>query len=177
MFSLRFTLSLLGILLIPYFFRAKYGIALEPYPAVMLPSGSGKVDASADIAQISYTTVLGRNATGQWSRVDNARLLYPIPIQYLSPILSKEFGLKEDAGTIRPGIQSSLAGDLSILWAKHVTEQDRQEVKAWLRGRLGEQHFDASVLKVVKVEEVIAIPDGRKLNYKVTYENTLRLDQ
>ncbi|WP_125077755.1 hypothetical protein [Rufibacter latericius] len=143
----------------------------------MLPSGSGKVDVNKHETKVRITTLFARNTTGNWRTVDNVRLLHPIPIQYLSPILSKEFGLKENAGAIRPGIQSHLAAKLSTLWAKDVAEQDQKEVKAWLRGKLKEQNLDGPLLKVVQTEEIISIPDGLKLNETVIYANTLRLDQ
>ncbi len=177
MFSLRFTLVLLAVLLIPYFLRSKYGVALEPYPAVMLPSGSGTVDVDPDKTKVKFTSLYALNTEGTWSKVDNARLLYPIPIQYLNPILAKEFGLKENAGAIRPGIQSELAGNLSMAWAKQITEQDKKEARAWLGKKLKQQNFQESSLKVVQTVETISIPDGRKLNSRVAYENTLRLDQ
>ncbi|KAA3436074.1 hypothetical protein [Rufibacter hautae] len=177
MFSLRFTLALLALLLIPYFLRSKYGIALEPYPAVMLPSGSGKVDVAPGRTKVKFTSLYALNAQGTWSKVDNTHLLYPIPIQYLNPILAKEFGLKENAGAIRPGIQSELAENLSMSWARKVTEQDKNEVKVWLRRKLEHQNLHGPSLKVVQTVETISIPDGRILNSRVAYENTLRLDQ
>ena len=176
MFSLRFTLVLLTILLVPFLLRSRYGSTLEPYPAILLPAGATKDQVAETQFKARYKVLYGQLEDGTWRRVDERLLLYPIPVQYEGLILSREFGLKPPEPAGRTGIQNVL-GRLGILRYKHLTAEDQAAAKRWVKAKLREQGFTRPVLKIAQREEVVAVPKGKIVKAKNTDEKIIYLDE
>ena len=175
MFSLRFTIVLLTILLVPFLLRHRYGSTLEPYPAILLPAAATKDKVAETQFNARYKVLYGQLEDGTWRRVDERLLLYPIPVQYEYFILSRAFGLKPPEPAGKAGIQNVL-GRLGILRYKRLTEEDQAEAKRWVKEKLREQGFTKPVLKIAQREEVVAVPAGETLEAKDTDENIIYLD-
>ncbi|MBD0257999.1 MAG: hypothetical protein ICV83_19980 [Cytophagales bacterium] len=175
MFSLRFTIVLLAILLVPFLLRHRYGSSMEPYPAILLPAVATKDKVAETEFNVRYKVLYGQLGDGTWRRVDERRLLYPIPVQYEGLILSREFGLKPPEPAGGAGIQNVL-GRLGILRSKRLTEEEQAEAKRWVKEKLREQGFTRPVLKIAQREEVVAVPGGETLVAKNTDEKIIYLD-
>lgn len=175
MFSIRFTIVLLTILLVPFLLRFRYGSMLEPYPAILLPSGATKATVAETEFIARYKVLYGQLEDGSWRRVDERLLLYPIPGQYEDLILSTAFGLKP-AEPVRKGGMLNVLGRLGILRYKRLTEAHQAEAKRWVKEKLREQGFTNPVLKIVQREEVVTVPEGKIIKVKITHENIIHLD-
>lgn len=155
------SLMLVPLLLVP--FLLAHVADLEPYPAILFPSGHGTIRLSSPVLRFGQRTILGRDAvTGEWIEMDMARLLRPIPARYhasvferLASILPAEAG--EGAGaadakggpapeagvsTLRRmvrGVKRAASRLKDRASAAHApTAADRAELSAWLGGRLAE---------------------------------------
>ncbi|MFT2011406.1 hypothetical protein ACMA1I_22225 [Pontibacter sp. 13R65] len=174
MFSLRFTIVLLAILLIPCLIRVKYGHEL--FPSMMMPSGARKVQVGSEKFEVSYTTPFAMKKDGSWDRVDIKRFLDPIPPHFQKYILDREFGLKENQPPPAFGSLTPILVKLNIVKSRDANEHDRKEVKIWLKRKLQEQGFFEDKFKIVRIDEVISIPDGNKLSEENTDEKIIYLD-
>ncbi len=175
MFSLRFTIVLLTILLVPFLLRHRYGSKLEPYPAILLPAVATQEKAAETQFNARYTVLYGQRGDGTWKRVDERLLLYPIPVQYEGVILSRELGLKPPEPAGRAGIQNVL-GRLGLLRYRRLTEEDQVAAKRWVKEKLRQQGFTRPVLKIAQREEVVAVPGGETVSAKITDEKIIHLD-
>jgi hypothetical protein len=175
MFSLRFTIVLLTILLVPFLLRHRYGSTMEPYPSILLPAVATKDKVAETQFNARYKVLYGQLGDGTWRRVDERLLLYPIPVQYEGIILSREFGLKPPEPAGRGGLQNVL-GRLGILRSKRLTEEDQAGAKRWIKEKLREQGFTRPVLKIAQREEVVTVPEGEIVSAKNTDENIIYLD-
>jgi hypothetical protein len=175
MFSLRFTIVLLTILLAPFLLRHRYGSTMEPYPAILLPAVATKDKVADTQFKASYKVLYGQLEDGTWRSVDERLLLYPIPVQYEGLILSREFGLKPPEPAGGAGIRNVLAR-LGILRSRRPTEEDQAAAKRWVKEKLREQGFTRPVLKIAQREEVVAVPGGETLSAKNTDEKIIYLD-
>lgn len=162
----RFPLLAGSLVLVPFLlvpFLLAHVADLEPYPAILFPSGHGTIRLSSPVLRFGKRAILGRDAaTGAWVEVDMARLLRPIPARYhasvferLVAILPEEAG--EGAGAADAAVGPAPAEGVSSLRrlvrgvkraagrlkdrasAAHApTAADRAELSAWLGGRLAE---------------------------------------
>lgn len=48
MFSVRSTILIVIVLMVPFLVRFKFGDRFEPFPAVLLPTGTGKTQVGSD---------------------------------------------------------------------------------------------------------------------------------
>jgi hypothetical protein len=175
MFPLRFTILLLTILLVPFLLRHRYGSTMEPYPAILLPAVATKDKVADTQFNARYKVLYGQLEDGTWRRVDERRLLYPIPVQYEGLILGREFGLKPPEPAGAAGIRNVL-GRLGILRPRRPTGEDQAAAKRWVKEKLREQGFTRSVLKIAQREEVVAVPGGEIVEAKNTDEKIIHLD-
>src|SRR5690554_5244979 len=95
MFSVKATILILIILMIPFLLRFKFGNRFEPYPAVLLPSGAGKVQVYSDEIKNWQIILLAQQENGNWGTVDEVDLLYPIAPNNHGRIFRRAFGLTE----------------------------------------------------------------------------------
>src|SRR5690554_5759863 len=93
MFSVRTTMLIIIILMVPFLIRFKFGDRFEPYPAVLLPSGAGKTQVYSEELRNWQIILLSQREGGSWSKVDEVDLMYPIVPNNHVPIFRKAFGL------------------------------------------------------------------------------------
>lgn len=92
--SYRFTGILAAALCIPF---AVTLLITEPYPAVIMPSGSGKLDLSDGTYQFVHYRAYGIDATGAKEPLDLLELTQAAHPQYLYVIFSNHFGLNRNS--------------------------------------------------------------------------------
>jgi hypothetical protein len=173
MFSLRATLLLIAILIIPY--AIKSFLSIEPFPAVILPSGPGKT--SVDVSEFELTTVsyYGISEDGDWNQVNAQKLLHPLHYPLQRYILSNEISKIDNSSIkIERATKRTLKEKLSR--SKKNKFQANNELKELLRQRLASQGFKNSTLKILKQKVTISIPSGDTINSTFVNESILYLD-
>ena len=174
MFSLRFTLLLVAFLAIPY--AIKSFLSIEPFPAVILPSGPGK--SLVEVSEIELTAIsyYGISIDGNWRQVDASELLHPLHGPLQRYILSDQFIAIENTNTqqTRNSTSNTLKSRLSR--NDRYSDQSKVEIRELLRSRLASQEFKTSRLKILKQKVVISIPSGDTINSTLLYENIIYLD-
>src|ERR1700761_6548081 len=88
MHSIRFTILLLLVLFIPFFFRRQ---GFEPYPAIFLPEGPTVISKKNDTVKFYYTELLGLDEQKKWQKLDPIYLLSPIRMKSFEDILLKQY--------------------------------------------------------------------------------------
>lgn len=172
MFSLRATLMLIAILLIPYAIKSFFSI--EPFPAVILPSGPGKSLVGLSEFESTIITYYGISEEGEWHHVNTQKLLHPLHYPLQRYLLSSNFSVVGGNSTVNVGpSKNSLKYRLSK--SKHYF-QARDELKELLKQRLSSQGFNSSTLKILKHKITISIPNGDTIKSTLVDENILYLD-
>ena len=79
--NILYTALLSGFLLVPFAIR-EFAPTLEPYPAVLLPSGAGLIK-TADQMDFDRTAIYGRVAgRDDWTRLFPSQFLNPVPAEF-----------------------------------------------------------------------------------------------
>lgn len=161
LFSVRFSLVLALCLLVPEVLRALSG-SLEPYPAVLLPAGAGKVRLPGGRATLKHVLIEGERAGG-WQELDRAALLAPLPVHYFGEVVRGELGFHDRKwhGLTAP--------------PPSTTPEQLLQTKKWLRQRLTEMGFEAHRLKVVQESYVLEVPSGRRSDVRRLKETLYEL--
>lgn len=162
MFSKRATLFIALALLVPEIARKVSG-SLEPYPAVLLPAGTGKLKLDGRRVTLTHNLVEARRA-GQWQEVDRAALLDPLPVHYFGEMVRGNFGFHD-------GRWHKLTAPPPRPSAEALTETRR-----WLRARLERLGFDGRAMRVVDERYVLELPSGTRREVVRTAERTYDLD-
>ena len=130
LFAVGTTAIVAVLLLVPFALRT-LSSAVEPYPAVLLPAGPGKVPVSSGTASYSVRSLLGHKPDGSEAPLDPVRFLAPIPVQYLYALADGEFGQR----TERDGTISLRGLHLTVDAARpRPTPSSRTAAADWLRG-------------------------------------------
>lgn len=158
MFSLKLSFFIIVFLCVPFLLKKIKKV--EPYPAVIYPSGAATVKVGLDSIDVAYTIILAKREGDKWQEVDAKRLINPIPIQNLPKLISNGFGIKD----------RSKKND--------VKENARmtREAKLWLKKRLSIQGYNASEIKISKRVKTLSVPEGEKLDDTIVHETTLELN-
>ncbi|HKY40419.1 MAG TPA: hypothetical protein VJN18_31010 [Polyangiaceae bacterium] len=148
LFSPRATLGFALCLVLPEIPRALSG-SLEPYPAVLLPAGAGKVRLPGGRATMKHVLVEAER-DGGWYEVDRAELLAPLPVHYFGEVVRGKFGFHDRKwhGLTAPPPAASPA--------------QLRETKTWLRQRLSRMGFGEHRLRVVEQSYVLEVPSGKR---------------
>lgn len=175
MFSLRSTIILIFILSIPFCLRTFTGI--EPYPAVLLPSGAGTIEKINESITLPSKEFFGIDSSGNWQKINMSVFLSPIPTQYLPVLLIHDFGLSIDSSYYK-------SRRFKILKALHFINDDaaterekRKEVEKWLKERLIKQKLNAHQIKITSYTQTISVPSGALLKNQIKDERIILLDQ
>lgn len=162
--NLSLTLLLGFILLPPFVLTTRYGI--EPYPAIILPSGANKANVSPTQVSFNRTSLWGKHQEkGIWVRVDLETFLEPIPVHYLDPIAVNLFGLKSPNGKIINGFNT-----------KKVTTEEVQSGKQWLRQKLSQFGYASDELMITFDKETFDIGSHKIITSDRKHEEILRLE-
>lgn len=155
MFSTKFSFFLLLVLFVPLFLRLQT-VKLEPYPAVLLPSGPKLLELNSGFLNINNTQLYGLDKEGNWKKIDHVKLLHPIPLQYLSPILSTKFGLENPLGTNSSPLIRFLNTSLFNSKRKEINNNGKKELAQWINRKLHDQGLSPDSIKIIKGMAVIS---------------------
>lgn len=176
MFSLRSTIIILALLIIPFSIRYKYGSNLEPFPAVIMPSGAYKISVSDNEFTVRFTEIQAQKEDCRWVLLDAHQILYPLPVQYHNKIFARHFGLKEQEIELN-GRLMILLKQKNILKSRKAIEEDKEEVQVWLRENIAMQGYQAEAVKIIIKEQKIRVSNGRVLDEININEQIIYLDQ
>lgn len=162
LFSPRATLLILLCLLVPEILRLISG-ALEPYPAVLLPAGAGKLRLPGGRLKMKHVLIEAERE-GVWREVDRAALLDPLPVHYFGEVVRGEFGFHDRKwrGTTPPPPAAS--------------PEQLQQTKDWLRARLRQLGFSDRRLRVVEESYWLELATGTRQGLQRQKETRYELD-
>ncbi len=133
---LLLSISLLLFLGVPFILKLK-DPRLEIYPAVIFPSGEGKVKTNQEQYKVFSIELYGyKNGL---AKIDKKKFLQRVPVQYLYTIVEGNFGLEEYAEEFKlykPPVKFTLRNNFS--------QETLKITKSWLRERLREQQMNDS---------------------------------
>jgi hypothetical protein len=153
--NLLYTGLLATFLIVPFLLRVG---PIEPYPAVLLPSGAGKVNATGKQIDSDRTAIYGRLADHDaWIRLPPSEFLHPVPVQYFPTLAQRYFGLIPTPHYILK------LGFIKIDTQPKISDEDVKRAKQWLRQRLTETGFDDSVLRITQEIVTFRRSDGAEM--------------
>lgn len=162
-----------GVVVLP-FALLKLHAALEPVPAILLPSGAYR----ADVRQTEVTSInllawaRSREFPQEWTRVEPARLIAPIPVQSFHDIAQDGFGLTPT----RPAPLWVRGIGHMVTRPARISDTDAEETRAWLRARLETLGFGSDELRITRERQTIDKRTRRVLQQEVLHEARYRLD-
>jgi hypothetical protein len=129
---------------------------LEPYPAVILPSGAFKAWNNSQQLHAQTIEVVGFDAkTGEEKVISHKELLGKVPSHYFMNILERRFGLKTE---------------------DNVSRKYHQSTKQWLRNRLRRQGLKEQKFIVRQVNFRIDKSTGIHSHFKIRSQDEIILD-
>jgi hypothetical protein len=160
--NILWTTLLSGLLLVP-FAIAFLAPTLEPYPAVLLPSGAGSIKTTGDQMDLSRTSIYGKVlGSGSWTRLSPPQFLSPIPADFFPPLAQRYFGLRPvEAAPYRTRV-----GVVVTIKPRQVDEKEIASAKQWLRARLKESGCEDSVLRITQETVTFRRSDGAEIGVK-----------
>ena len=163
------TLLLACTLLPPFILKTLYH--LEPYPAIILPSGAGTLDLGAKEISFNRTSLWGKDEQNDiWLRLDVETFLAPIPVQYLNPLARNSFGLnspEDKTINLHQGVK---------LLSKKVTPHEVQRAKHWFRQKLVQSGYASDQLMITFEQVNFDLKTGQLVTSKRSHEEILQLD-
>jgi hypothetical protein len=165
--NVLYTSLLAAILVVPFLIRAG---PTEPYPAVLLPSGAGRANATGKLIDSDRTAIYAKSAGHDaWIRLSPAEFLYPVPVPYFRTLAQRYFGL------IATPHQILKLGSLAIDTQPKISDEDVKSAKQWLRQRLTETGYDDSVLRVTQEIVTFRRSDGTEMGTQYQDDKILDL--
>lgn len=109
---------------------------LEPYPAIIFPSGAGKVRQSQGKFEFRVNNIYCiDSSTKEWKRQDTSSFLFPIPPHYFSSIIKNEFGLNPDLKhTVK--FRKNILPSFTYTNLSALDKESIDHTKEWIRERL-----------------------------------------
>jgi hypothetical protein len=158
--DLVYTTLLSALLLVP--FAISYlAPTLEPYPAVLLPSGAGVIKATGDQIDLLKNTIYGRAAgRDAWTRLSPSQFLNPVPYEFFQDLAKRYFGLSP-SGPIAHSIHG--VGLVITIDPHKVSEDEVRNAKQWLRARLNRSGCDDSLLRITQEVVTLRPSDGAEI--------------
>lgn len=173
LFSLRFSLLLWVFLLLPLGIRSMSNGDLEPYPAILLPHGAGKVMIKEGIVGVGLVSLYGYDAYGKLHKIDRAKFLSPIPPQYFDEIVKKNFGISTVNNRIQK-IRLKFFGERIV--KKYASNpQDQKLAKLWLSNRLAEMGLSNSLLVIRYENKTLDVRGGKEIRRNIKNEQVIAL--
>jgi len=163
--NILYTALLSASLLVP-FAIGYLAPTLEPYPAVLLPSGAGRIKTTGDQIDFNRAAIYGRVAgRDAWTRLSPSQFLNPIPPEFFPPLAQRYFGLSP----IGPITHTIKGGAVIRIDTQKVSEEEVRNAKQWLRARLNRSGCDDSVLRITQEVVTLRRSDGAEI--AVRYQN------
>jgi hypothetical protein len=163
--NILYTTLLSGFLLVPFAIR-EVARTLEPYPAVLLPSGGGTIKTTEDQIDLDRRRIYGRVAGGgAWTSLSPTQFLDPIPTEFFFPLADRYFELSPFGS-----VTHWITGGVVIKIDTHkLTEEDVKNAKQWFRARLKGIGCDDNVLRITQEAVTVRRSDGAEI--AVRYED------
>ena len=163
---------LLAFILLPPFALKTLKPRLEPYPAIILPSGGGKVDVGARDVSFRRTSFWGKHEKNNtWTKIDLETFWPPLPLQHFGLIVRNSLDLKSEEERI-----IKLPKGIKILINKEVTPREVQNAKHWWRQKLVQSGYASDELMITSEEVKFDIETGKIIRISRTHEEIFRLD-
>jgi hypothetical protein len=151
--------ALLSAFLVVPFAIATLAPVLEPYPAVLLPTGGGRIKTTEDQMDWGRLVIYGRVADSDaWTRLSPLKFLGPIPAEFFSTLVQRYFGLIPV-----PIANRTRVGVVITIDPRKVPEEEVKNAKQWLRARLKDSGCDDNVLRITQEVVTFRRSDGTEI--------------
>jgi hypothetical protein len=174
MFSVKFTILLFFALLIPFLIKF-FKPGLEPYPAIILPSGAGKAKVQNSTVTFQSRGLYGQRDDSTWQKVELSAFAYSIPIEYVYPCLFSNTGLAEGQARTENSIYKLLT-NMGWVEKREIKEKDKTRFNTWIRSQLVKQGLHGTKLKLAEQTMVVALPSGSIIKHTTLNEKYILLD-
>lgn len=155
--------ALLSIVLAVPFAITFLAPVLEPYPAVLLPAGGGRINTTGDRLDLGRTSIYGKVAgRDAWTRLSLLEFLSPIPPEFSSLLAQRSFGLSP-AGPIA---NRTRVGVVITIDPRKVPEEEVKNAKQWFRARLKKSGCDDNLLRITQEVLTFRRSDGAELGVR-----------
>lgn len=165
MYSVRFTILLALLLAIPYLLRFK---GLELYPAILLPEGA------ATTSDVSYTLLYGRTSSGSWRELNLAHFGYPMPAQYMTPVIKRFSG---DYNADPNSSKSVWLEKLHLSDRYNLTTEDKKMGDRWFQERLKHYGMDTSSIKLVTYKQQLDLDASGERPKTIAHEQIIHFNR
>ena len=169
----RHTIFLLIVLILPLVIKTLFGYQFEIYPAIIMPSGPHIKTLEGGTIKHRQIEFFAQEEGKTWEQLDPVALLSPLPEQYSSPIMRREFGLVPPR-TYPDRRFFKMLKSLHLLDPRELNERDIIELKAWIQYKTELMGTRADKIKIEAVEKTIDT-EGNILNNKVESEQIIHL--
>ncbi|MDJ0742560.1 MAG: hypothetical protein QNJ32_04255 [Xenococcaceae cyanobacterium MO_167.B27] len=171
---------LLAFILLPPFALKTLSERLEPYPAIILPSGAGKIDVSVREVSFNRTSLWGKHEKNNtWTRISLETFWPPIPRQYFQPIVRNSLSLKlENQKIISPPkeVKERVKEIMNKMLSNKVTSSEVDNTKYWWCQKLVQSGYASDEIMIVSEEVKFDIETGKIITIKRSHEEIFRLD-
>jgi hypothetical protein len=160
--NMLYTALLSAFLVVP-FAIATLAPVLEPYPALLLPSGGGTIKTTEDQMDFGRLVIYGRVADRDaWTRLSPPKFLSPIPAEFFSTLVQHYFGLIP----VGPIANRTRVGVVITIDTRKVPEEEVKNAKQWLRARLKDSGCDDNVLRISQEVVTFRRSDGAEIGVR-----------
>ncbi|NJL83155.1 MAG: hypothetical protein HC890_09725 [Chloroflexaceae bacterium] len=176
-FSLRFTILIATILIIPFTLKTFFNYKLEPSIAVILPSGAGKINLNEEVISVRQLSLYGYDSQGDLVKIDPEELLYPLPDRFIYAIASNNFGLQQKK---IEKIWIRGMGDLGFtkpleIRRKTASPPEKKFAKAWMADKLQALELSPESFLVRYEEKEINVNTGEEVSRAIKNERIISL--
>jgi hypothetical protein len=164
--------ALLSAFLVVPFAIATLAPVLEPYPAVLLPTGGGRIKTTEDQMDFGRLVIYGRVADRDaWTRLSPPEFLSPIPPEFFSTLVQRYFGLSP----VGPIANRTRVGGVITIDPRKVPEEEVKNAKQWLSARLKESGCDDNVLRISQEVVTFRRSDGAEIGVRSENDKVFEL--
>lgn len=179
MFNLKSTLLIFSVLFLGLFLKI---IGFEPYPAIVLPSGSSTIKRVNNKVHFKETKIYALNSQGIFTEIDKETFLGKIPKHIIQGLIDRNFGMDKS-------LAISKSRKLKILKMLHLSKfsfftgktnasaEDTREVTHWLNERLNAQNLKGPYIKVVTYNNTVFTQTGNIIHTKIENERIITLSK
>lgn len=170
----RHTVLLVIILVIPLVVKTLFGYQFEMYPAIILPSGPHIKTLEGESFKHTQLEFYAQENGKAWIQLDPVAVLSPLPEQYSSPILRREFGLMPPRTSYPNRRFFSILKSMHLLDPRILDEKEIDELIQWIRSKIEIWGVSADKIKIETVEKTIDL-QGNILTRQVKSEQIIHL--
>ena len=173
LFKLGTRLIIVLALLVPFSLR-ELSSSLEPYPAILQPSGSTKISTKDTVLKFYEMQIVAVRQDGSEQRIEPRALMDKIPIQYWTHIARSHFGL----GPVKTQEFSLGIWTLTATTIKSASPQEKVEALNWIHNRLRELELEGvKTLSVRKIRILFDLNVGTEIKREITEQIDVDITQ